>query len=55
MSQVILKEGEIKWIKGSIEKFKQEVQEKDERVTKFQKERALSEMSRLVTSSKVGL
>jgi hypothetical protein len=38
MTQVSLKEGEIKGIKGSIENLKQEVQAKDERVDKFQKE-----------------
>ena len=38
MSQVSLKEGEIKGLKGSIEKLKQEMQAKDERVAQFQKE-----------------
>jgi FtsZ-binding cell division protein ZapB len=38
MSQVSLKEGEIKGIKGSIEKLKQEMQAKDERMAQFQKE-----------------
>ena len=45
MSQVSLKEGEIKGLKGSIEKLKQEMQEKDERIAQFQKENgALQEM-----------
>jgi peptidoglycan hydrolase CwlO-like protein len=38
MSQVILKEGEIKGMKGSIEKLKQELHAKDERIAQFQKE-----------------
>jgi hypothetical protein len=38
MSQVSLKEGEIKGIKGSIEKLKQEMQAKDEKMAQFQKE-----------------
>jgi peptidoglycan hydrolase CwlO-like protein len=38
MSQVSLKEGEIKGLKGSIEKLKQEMQAKDERMAQFQKE-----------------
>jgi FtsZ-binding cell division protein ZapB len=38
MSQVSLKEGEIKGIKGSIEKLKQEMQAKDGRMAQFQKE-----------------
>jgi peptidoglycan hydrolase CwlO-like protein len=37
MSQVSLKEGEIKVLKGSIEKLKQELHAKDERITQFQK------------------
>jgi hypothetical protein len=35
MSQVILKEGEIKGLKGSIEKLKQEIQAKDEKMVQF--------------------
>jgi peptidoglycan hydrolase CwlO-like protein len=38
MSQVSLKEGEIKGMKGSIEKLKQELHAKDERIAQFQKE-----------------
>ena len=38
MSQVSVKEGEIKGIKGSIDKLKQEMQAKDERMAQFQKE-----------------
>jgi cell division protein FtsB len=38
MSQVSLKEGEIKGIKGSVEKLKQEMQAKDERMAQLQKE-----------------
>jgi predicted RNase H-like nuclease (RuvC/YqgF family) len=38
MLQFILKEGEIKGIKGIIEKLKHEMQEKDARMTQFQKE-----------------
>jgi chromosome segregation ATPase len=38
MSQFILKEGEIKGMKGSIEKLKQEMQAKDERTAQFQKD-----------------
>jgi hypothetical protein len=38
MSQVILKEGEIKGIKGRIEKLKLEMQEKDEIMAQFKKE-----------------
>lgn len=38
MSQVSLKEGEIKGLKGSIEKLKQEMKAKDQRMAKFQKE-----------------
>jgi hypothetical protein len=38
MSQVGLKEGEITRIKGNIEKLKQEMQAKDERMTQFQRE-----------------
>jgi hypothetical protein len=38
MSQVILKVGEIKGLKGDIEKLKQEMNTKDERMAKFQKE-----------------
>jgi FtsZ-binding cell division protein ZapB len=38
MSQVSLKVGEIKGLKGDIEKLKQEMQAKDERMTQLQKE-----------------
>jgi hypothetical protein len=38
MSQVSLKEGEIKGIKESIEKLKREIQSKDERMVQFRKE-----------------
>jgi peptidoglycan hydrolase CwlO-like protein len=38
MSQVSLKEGEIKGMKGSIEKLKQELHAKDEQIDQFQKE-----------------
>jgi predicted RNase H-like nuclease (RuvC/YqgF family) len=38
MLQISLKEGEIKGIKGSIEKLKHEMQAKDERMAQFQKE-----------------
>jgi FtsZ-binding cell division protein ZapB len=38
MSQVSLKEGEIKGLKGSRDKLKQEMQAKDERIAQFQKE-----------------
>jgi FtsZ-binding cell division protein ZapB len=45
ISQVSLKEREIKGIKGSIEKLKQEIQAKDEIIAQFQKEnQALQEM-----------
>jgi hypothetical protein len=37
MSQVSLKEGKIKGIKGSIEKLKQEVQAKDEKWLNFKR------------------
>ena len=37
MSQVNLKEGEIKGIKGRIEKLNQEMQAKDEIMAQFQK------------------
>jgi FtsZ-binding cell division protein ZapB len=43
MSQVILKEGEIKGLKGRIEKLKQEMQAKDERKAQFQKENEVLE------------
>jgi FtsZ-binding cell division protein ZapB len=38
MSHVILKVGEIKGLKGDIEKLKQEMKTKDERINQFQKE-----------------
>jgi hypothetical protein len=38
MSQVILKEGEIIGLKGKIEKLKQEMQAKDEKMAQLQKE-----------------
>ena len=38
MSQVSLKVGEIKGLKGDIEKLKQEMKTKDERMAQFQKE-----------------
>ena len=38
MSQVSLKEGEIKGMKGSKKKLKQELHAKDERIAQFQKE-----------------
>jgi hypothetical protein len=38
MSQVILKEGEIKILKGDIEKLQQEMKIKNEKVAQFQKE-----------------
>jgi peptidoglycan hydrolase CwlO-like protein len=38
MSQVSLKEGEIKGMKGSIDKLKQEMKAKDERIAQFQKD-----------------
>jgi peptidoglycan hydrolase CwlO-like protein len=38
MSQVILKVGEIKYLKGDIEKLNQEMKTKDERMAQFQKE-----------------
>jgi peptidoglycan hydrolase CwlO-like protein len=38
MSQVFLKEGEIKGLKGSIEKLNQGMQAKDEKMAQFQKE-----------------
>jgi len=38
MSQVSLKVGEIKGLKGDIEKLKQEMKTKDERMARFQKE-----------------
>jgi peptidoglycan hydrolase CwlO-like protein len=41
MSQFSLKEGEMKGLKGSIDKLKQEMQEKNERMAQFQKENEL--------------
>jgi ABC-type enterochelin transport system substrate-binding protein len=41
MSQVILKQGEIKGLKESIEKLNQEMHAKDERIAQFQKENAV--------------
>ena len=38
MSQFILKVGEIKGLKGDIQKLKQEMKAKDERMNQFQKE-----------------
>jgi hypothetical protein len=38
MSQVILKVGEIKGIKGDIDQLKQEMKTKDERMAQFKKE-----------------
>jgi FtsZ-binding cell division protein ZapB len=38
MSHISLKVGEIKKLKGDIEKLKQEMQAKDERIDKFKKE-----------------
>jgi SMC interacting uncharacterized protein involved in chromosome segregation len=38
MSQVSLKEGEIKGLKGNIDKLKQEIHAKDERMAQFQRE-----------------
>jgi hypothetical protein len=38
MSQVILKEGEIKGLKGNIEKLKQEMKAKDEKMAQLQKD-----------------
>jgi cell division protein FtsB len=38
MSQVILKVGEIKGLKGDIDKLQQEMKTKDERMAQFQKE-----------------
>ena len=41
MSHVSLKEGEIKGLDESIEKLKQEMHAKDERIAQFQKENAV--------------
>jgi peptidoglycan hydrolase CwlO-like protein len=53
MSKVSLKEGEIKGLKGIIEKLKQDMKEKDERIAQFQKENGV--LQERIDKLKMGL